>query len=76
MALNRLGDPADGRCLILTAHDTTGTIRGFLSFVPWGSRGVSLDLMRRDRSAENASTNTWCRAWWTPLPNTASGASR
>ena len=53
MALNRLGDPADGRCLIITAHDTTGTIRGFLSFVPWGSRGVSLDLMRRDRTAEN-----------------------
>lgn len=53
MALNRLGDPADGRCLIITAHDTTGTIRGFLSFVPWGSRGVSLDLMRRDHAAEN-----------------------
>ena len=53
MALNRLGDPADGRCLIITAHDGDGAIRGFLSFVPWGVRGVSLDLMRRDRDAEN-----------------------
>ncbi|RNI22970.1 bifunctional lysylphosphatidylglycerol synthetase/lysine--tRNA ligase LysX [Flexivirga caeni] len=53
MALNRLGDPADGRCVIITAHDEAGRIRGFLSFVPWGVRGVSLDLMRRDRDAEN-----------------------
>lgn len=53
MALNRLGDPADGRCVIITAHDAQGAIRGFLSFVPWGVRGASLDLMRRDREAEN-----------------------
>ena len=53
MALNRLGDPADGRCVIITAHDAEGRIRGFLSFVPWGVRGISLDLMRRDHAAEN-----------------------
>jgi len=53
MALNRLGDPVDGDCLLVTAHDAGGTIRGLLSFVPWGSRGVSLDLMRRDRAGEN-----------------------
>ncbi|MBT0566507.1 bifunctional lysylphosphatidylglycerol synthetase/lysine--tRNA ligase LysX [Williamsia sp. CHRR-6] len=53
MALNRVGDPSDGRCLLITALDAHGTIRAFLSFVPWGVRGVSLDLMRRDRSAEN-----------------------
>ncbi|WP_431843862.1 bifunctional lysylphosphatidylglycerol synthetase/lysine--tRNA ligase LysX [Calidifontibacter indicus] len=53
MALNRLGDPADARCVLITARDAHGVIRGFLSFVPWGVRGVSLDLMRRDRSAEN-----------------------
>lgn len=53
MALNRVGDPADGRCVVITAHDAHGNIRGFLSFVPWGNRGLSLDLMRRDRSAEN-----------------------
>ena len=53
MALNRIGDRADGRCVIITAHDAQGGIRGFLSFVPWGTRGLSLDLMRRDRTAEN-----------------------
>lgn len=53
MALNRLGDPADARCVMVTAHDADGMVRGLLSFVPWGSRGLSLDVMRRDRDAEN-----------------------
>ncbi len=53
MALNRLGDPADERCVMVTAHDCTGAVRGLLSFVPWGRRGLSLDLMRRDHGAEN-----------------------
>ncbi|CAM4028807.1 bifunctional lysylphosphatidylglycerol synthetase/lysine--tRNA ligase LysX [Tsukamurella strandjordii] len=53
MALNRIGDPVDGRCVLVTAHDATGEVRGLLSFVPWGTRGLSLDLMRRDRNAEN-----------------------
>ena len=30
-----------------------GELRGLLHFVPWGSDGLSLDLMRRDRDAEN-----------------------
>ncbi|SIR65488.1 bifunctional lysylphosphatidylglycerol synthetase/lysine--tRNA ligase LysX [Williamsia sterculiae] len=53
MALNRVGDTSDGRCVLITAVDSEGRIRGFLSFVPWGRRGLSLDLMRRDRNAEN-----------------------
>ncbi|RKT70498.1 lysyl-tRNA synthetase class II [Saccharothrix variisporea] len=53
MALGRLGDPTDGRCVMVEAYDAGGDLRGLLSFVPWGRRGVSLDLMRRDRSAEN-----------------------
>ncbi len=53
MALGRLGDPADGRCVMVEAYDAAGALRGLLSFVPWGRRGVSLDLMRRDRGAEN-----------------------
>jgi lysyl-tRNA synthetase class 2 len=53
MALNRLGDPADRRCVMITAHDAAGVVRALLSFVPWGATGVSLDLMRRDRDAEN-----------------------
>ena len=39
MALNRLGDSADARCVIVTARDRTGAVRGLLSLVPWGARG-------------------------------------
>jgi lysyl-tRNA synthetase class 2 len=53
MALGRLGDPTDGRCVMVEAFDGTGRRRGLLSFVPWGRPGLSLDLMRRDRDAEN-----------------------
>ncbi|WP_455713682.1 phosphatidylglycerol lysyltransferase domain-containing protein [Streptomyces uncialis] len=53
MALGRLGDPADGRCVMLECTDAEGTLRALLSFVPWGPRGLSLDLMRRDRDTEN-----------------------
>ncbi|MEU0691142.1 phosphatidylglycerol lysyltransferase domain-containing protein [Streptomyces uncialis] len=53
MALGRLGDPADGRCVMLECTDADGTLRALLSFVPWGPRGLSLDLMRRDRDTEN-----------------------
>ncbi|MCW2939726.1 MAG: lysX [Actinomycetia bacterium] len=53
MALSRLGDPTDGRCVMVEAFDATGRLRGMLSFVPWGRNGLSLDLMRRDRTAEN-----------------------
>ncbi|WP_231707076.1 bifunctional lysylphosphatidylglycerol synthetase/lysine--tRNA ligase LysX [Tsukamurella sputi] len=53
MALNRLGDDLDGRCVLVTARDADGAAQGFLSFVPWGARGLSLDLMRRSPSAEN-----------------------
>ena len=35
------------------AHDADGRLRGFLSFVPWGRTGLSLDLMRRDPTADN-----------------------
>ncbi|MDN3295453.1 phosphatidylglycerol lysyltransferase domain-containing protein [Streptomyces ficellus] len=53
MALGRLGDPADGRCVMLECTDADGRPRALLSFVPWGPKGLSLDLMRRDRDAEN-----------------------
>ncbi|MFI8348913.1 phosphatidylglycerol lysyltransferase domain-containing protein [Streptomyces sp. NPDC085596] len=58
MALGRIGDPADGDCLIATAHkqDETagpyGDLKAILHFVPWGEDGASLDLMRRDRLAD------------------------
>ncbi|MFD8918907.1 phosphatidylglycerol lysyltransferase domain-containing protein [Streptomyces sp. NPDC059569] len=53
MALGRLGDPGDGRCVMLECHDGKGELRAVLSFVPWGPKGLSLDLMRRDRDSEN-----------------------
>ncbi|KND38393.1 phosphatidylglycerol lysyltransferase domain-containing protein [Streptomyces acidiscabies] len=58
MALGRIGDPSDGDCLIATAHkadditDSYGDLKAILHFVPWGTDGASLDLMRRDRSAD------------------------
>jgi lysyl-tRNA synthetase class 2 len=52
MALSRLGDAADGDCVVATACQD-GALRGLLHFVPWGCHGLSLDLMRRDRSADN-----------------------
>ncbi|MFF0275329.1 phosphatidylglycerol lysyltransferase domain-containing protein [Streptomyces sp. NPDC004330] len=53
MALGRLGDPRDGRCVMLECTDEQGELRAVLSFVPWGPKGLSLDLMRRDRDSEN-----------------------
>ncbi|WP_119291177.1 phosphatidylglycerol lysyltransferase domain-containing protein [Streptomyces sp. YIM 130001] len=53
MALGRLGDPGDGRCVMLECRDGEGELRALLSFVPWGEKGLSLDLMRRDRDSEN-----------------------
>lgn len=53
MALGRLGDPDDGRCVMLECHDAEGELQALLSFVPWGEKGLSLDLMRRARDTEN-----------------------
>jgi lysyl-tRNA synthetase, class II len=53
MALGRLGDPADGDCLLAEAVDARGCTVALLSFVPWGTDGISLDVMRRDRAAPN-----------------------
>ncbi|HEX6886953.1 MAG TPA: bifunctional lysylphosphatidylglycerol synthetase/lysine--tRNA ligase LysX [Candidatus Nanopelagicales bacterium] len=53
MALGRLGDPLDGDCVLIEARDAEGKLRAFLSFVPWGRNGLSLDLMRRDPDADN-----------------------
>ncbi|WP_020495331.1 bifunctional lysylphosphatidylglycerol synthetase/lysine--tRNA ligase LysX [Sciscionella marina] len=53
MALGRLGDLADSRCVMAEAYDAQGELRGLLSFVPWGRGGLSLDVMRRDRAGVN-----------------------
>jgi lysyl-tRNA synthetase class 2 len=53
MALGRIGDPADPDLLVATCRDAQGALTAVLTFVPWGSDGVSLDLMRRDPAAAN-----------------------
>jgi lysyl-tRNA synthetase class 2 len=53
MALGRFGDEADGECVLVRAIDATGTVQGLLHLVPWGRHGLSLDVMRRSREAEN-----------------------
>ncbi|MGW4804836.1 phosphatidylglycerol lysyltransferase domain-containing protein [Kitasatospora sp. NPDC004272] len=52
MALGRLGDPADGDCLLAECRDGAGRTAALLSFVPWGPDGLSLDLVRRDRESD------------------------
>ncbi len=53
MALGRLGDPADSDCLLVEAVDSDDHVVAMLSLVPWGSTGVSLDLMRRAPQSPN-----------------------
>ncbi|BBX16617.1 lysine--tRNA ligase [Mycolicibacterium duvalii] len=52
MALGRLGDPADGDCLLVEAVDGDEVV-AMLSLVPWGPNGASLDLMRRSPQSPN-----------------------
>jgi lysyl-tRNA synthetase class 2 len=51
MALGRIGSPGDEECVLVTAREN-GALRAVLQFVPWGTDGLSLDLMRRDRNAQ------------------------
>jgi lysyl-tRNA synthetase, class II len=53
MALGRFGERRDDRAVVVLCRDAEGELRGLLHFVPWGEDGLSLDLMRRDRTAEN-----------------------
>ena len=61
MALNRLGDPLDGQCMMVQAIFPAGSehaerTAGILSFAPWGPDGLSLDVMRRNPDADNGIT--------------------
>jgi lysyl-tRNA synthetase class 2 len=57
MALGRLGDPADGDCMLVEAIQEGGSgqdaVVAMLSLVPWGTNGASLDLMRRSPQSPN-----------------------
>jgi len=52
MALSRVAAADDPDAVVVVA-ELDGAVRGLLQFVPWGSDGLSLDLMRRDPAAEN-----------------------
>ncbi|MEV4560966.1 phosphatidylglycerol lysyltransferase domain-containing protein [Kitasatospora sp. NPDC049285] len=64
MALGRFGDVGDDECVVVTAHKADepaadgapaaagSDLKAVLHFVPWGSDGISLELMRRDREAD------------------------
>lgn len=56
MALGRIGDPGDPDYLLLQCRDRDYQLRAVLGFVPWGRDGLSLDLMARDRQADNGLT--------------------
>jgi lysyl-tRNA synthetase class 2 len=51
MALGRIGAPGDEDCVLATATED-GVLRAVLQLVPWGTDGLSLDLMRRDKAAQ------------------------
>jgi lysyl-tRNA synthetase class 2 len=51
MALGRIGVPGDENCVLVTAKEN-GVLKAVLQFVPWGTDGLSLDLMRRDKTAQ------------------------
>jgi lysyl-tRNA synthetase, class II len=53
MALGRFGSLRDPAAVVAVSTDARGEVRGLLHFVPWGQDGLSLDVMRRDRRAEN-----------------------
>ena len=53
MALSRLGDPADPDLVVARCRDAEQKLVAVLAFVPWGTEGLSLDLMRRSRDSEN-----------------------
>lgn len=68
MELGRLGDPADGRIVVVVARDAMDEPLALLTFLPWGRSGLSLDLMRRSPAAPNgineflvAELMAWCR---------------
>ncbi|MDR2453265.1 MAG: bifunctional lysylphosphatidylglycerol synthetase/lysine--tRNA ligase LysX [Bifidobacteriaceae bacterium] len=56
MTSGRVGDPADGQDVVVTAHDAAGEVRALLTFAPWGRRGISLDVMRHSPQAHGGTT--------------------
>jgi lysyl-tRNA synthetase class 2 len=53
MALGRFGDPRDPDTMIVACRNEIGTVEALLALVPWGTNGLSLDLMTRSPTAGN-----------------------
>jgi lysyl-tRNA synthetase, class II len=53
MALGRLGQACDPELVVARAREADGRLVAILVFAPWGSHGLSLDVMRRVRDADN-----------------------
>jgi lysyl-tRNA synthetase class 2 len=53
MALSRFAAVEDADCLIVQARNCGGELVAVLQLVPWGSDGLSLDLVRRHPDLEN-----------------------
>ena len=56
MASGRVADERDWRTVVVTAHDAEGKMQALLTLVPWGRRGLSLDVMRRSPEAPSGLT--------------------
>jgi lysyl-tRNA synthetase class 2 len=69
MALGRFADPADADSVVVLCRDRDGALRGLLNLVPWGPDGLSLDLMRRDRAAENGIVEHLVVGLWRACPD-------
>jgi len=52
MGLGRIAEENEPDLLIVTASKD-GQLRGILQYVPWGAKGLSLDLMRRAPHSES-----------------------
>ncbi|AEW93882.1 integral membrane protein [Streptantibioticus cattleyicolor NRRL 8057 = DSM 46488] len=57
MTLGRLGDPADGDCVMVECRDPRGRTCALLSLVPWGTDGLTVDVLRRDRESAEGLTD-------------------
>ncbi|MEO5651272.1 MAG: phosphatidylglycerol lysyltransferase domain-containing protein, partial [Marmoricola sp.] len=68
MALGRLAEARDADSVVVLCTDGAGELRGLLNLVPWGSDGLSLDVMRRDRDTENGIMEHMVAALWQACP--------
>ena len=69
MALNRFGEDRDDQCVVVQTRNDAGELVGLLNFVPWGTEGLSLDLMRRAHDTENGVMEFMVAELWKACPS-------